>query len=187
MDNIRLNNNNRVLDMVLVSVFAVLIALCSWITIPMAVPFTMQTFGIFCALGVLGGKRGTLSVIIYILLGAVGLPVFSGFKGGVSALFGVTGGYIAGFVFTALGYWLITKIFGTKKYVKIIAMAAGLLLCYAFGTAWFVLVYSKTNGAIGVLQALSMCVFPFIIPDAVKIALAVFVSNAVRKKLRTAG
>lgn len=187
MDNVKLNKNSKVLDMVLVSVFAVLIALCSWITIPMAVPFTMQTFGVFCALGVLGGKRGTLSVIIYILLGAVGLPVFSGFKGGVSALFGVTGGYIAGFVFTALSYWLITKIFGAKKIVEIIAMAIGLILCYAFGTVWFVLVYSKTNGAIGVLQALSMCVFPFIIPDAAKIALAVFVSSAVREKLRIKG
>ena len=186
MDNIRLNNNNRVLDMVLVSVFAVLIALCSWITIPMAVPFTMQTFGIFCALGVLGGKRGTLSVIIYILLGAVGLPVFSGFKGGVSALFGVTGGYIAGFVFTALGYWLITKIFGTKKYVKIIAMAAGLLLCYAFGTAWFMLVYASQTGAVGVYTALAWCVFPFIIPDLIKMGVALAVSRRVVKARVTA-
>lgn len=175
-------NNSKVLDMVLVAMFAVLIAVCSWVTVPLVVPFTLQTFGVFCVLGLLGGKRGTLSIIIYVLLGAVGLPVFSGFKGGVSALFGVTGGYIAGFVLTGLIFWFITKMFGTKNTVLVIAMALGLIVCYAFGTAWFVIVYSKTNGAVGIMQALSMCVFPFLIPDAAKLALAVAIINFVPKK-----
>lgn len=74
-------------------VFAVLIAICSWISIPMTVPFTLQTFAVFLAVGVLGGKRGSLAVLIYILLGAVGIPVFAGFSGGIGVLLGNTGGY----------------------------------------------------------------------------------------------
>lgn len=98
--------------MVYIAIFAVIIAVCSWISVPMVVPFTLQTFGVFCAVGLLGGKRGTLSVLIYVLLGAVGVPVFAGFSSGIGTLFGVTGGYIMGFIFTALIYWLITAIFG---------------------------------------------------------------------------
>lgn len=76
--------------MVYIAVFAVLIAICSWISIPTTVPFTLQTFAIFLAVGVLGGKRGSLSVLIYILLGAVGIPVFAGFSGGFGTLLGST-------------------------------------------------------------------------------------------------
>ena len=83
-------------DMVYIAVFAVLIAICSWISIPMTVPFTLQTFGVFMAVGVLGGKRGSLAVLIYILLGAIGVPVFSGFTGGIGVILNSTGGYIAG-------------------------------------------------------------------------------------------
>ena len=104
----------KTLDMVYIAVFAVIIAVCSWISVPMVIPFTLQTFGVFCAVGLLGGKRGTLSVLIYVLLGAVGIPVFSGFSSGIGTLFGVTGGYIMGFIFTALVYWLITLVFGKK-------------------------------------------------------------------------
>ena len=69
---------SKTYDMVYIAVFAVLIAICSWISIPMTVPFTLQTFAVFLAVGVLGGKRGSLAVLIYILLGAVGIPVFAG-------------------------------------------------------------------------------------------------------------
>lgn len=182
MEKAKQYDKNKVLDMVLIAMFSVLISACSWVTIPSVVPFTLQTFGVFCTLGFLGGKKGTLSIIVYMLLGAVGLPVFSGFKGGVSALFGVTGGYIVGFLVMGLVFWLITGLFGNKNIVCIIAMAVGLILLYAFGTAWFVIVYSNTNGAVGVMQALTMCVFPYIIPDALKLALAVTIINLVPKK-----
>ena len=78
---------------------AAIIAVCAWITVPGPVPFTMQTFGVFLALRLLGGKRGSISVALYILLGAAGLPVFSGFKAGIGVLIGPTGGYILGFIF----------------------------------------------------------------------------------------
>lgn len=114
------SNRQKTLDMVYIAIFAVIIAVCSWISVPMVVPFTLQTFGVFCAVGLLGGKRGTLSVLIYVLLGAVGVPVFAGFSSGIGTLFGVTGGYIMGFIFTALIYWLITAIFGKKLWAIIL-------------------------------------------------------------------
>jgi biotin transport system substrate-specific component len=84
--------------MTLAAFFAALITVCSWISLPVAdIAFTMQTFGVFLALGLLGGKWGSVAIAIYLLLGAVGMPVFSGFRGGVGMLAGVTGGYLWGF------------------------------------------------------------------------------------------
>lgn len=168
-------------DMCFIAMFAVIIAVCSWISVPLTVPITLQTFGVFAALGVLGGKKGTIAVIVYVLLGAVGLPVFAGFKLGIGTLLGTTGGYIIGFVLSGIVYWAITDKFGTKLAVTVIAMALGLLVCYAFGTAWFMIVYTRSKGAVTLWSALGWCVFPFIIPDAIKIALAILVSERVGK------
>ena len=121
--------------------------------------------------------------MLYIILGAVGVPVFAGFSGGVGVLLGTTGGYIIGFLFTALLYWVITHFFGDKLPVMIIAMALGLVVCYAFGTAWFMLVYARTTGAVGLMTALGWCVFPFILPDCVKIALAILLAKRIPKHL----
>ena len=89
-------------DMAYIAVFAVIMAVCSWISVPYVVPFTLQTFAVFLAVGVLGGKRGTLAVLIYILLGCVGLPVFAGFSGGIGVVLGSTGGYIVGFLSSSI-------------------------------------------------------------------------------------
>ena len=85
-------------DMALVALMTALMAICSWISIPTTVPFTLQTLGVFLACALLGGKRGSLAVFVYLLLGALGLPVFAGFSGGAGALLGSTGGYILGFL-----------------------------------------------------------------------------------------
>ena len=175
--------NFRVVDLAYMAVCAALIAVCSWISIPATVPFTLQTFAVFCVLGLLGGKRGTVSVLVYILLGAVGLPVFSGFQGGVGALLGTTGGYIVGFIFIGLIVWGAERLFGQKLAVRIAAMLVGLAVCYAFGTAWFMLVYARRSGAIALATALGWCVFPFIVPDLVKMGLAVLLSERLRKYL----
>ena len=84
--------HGNVLDIVYIGVFAALIAVCAWISIPTTIPFTLQTLGIFTAIGVLGGKRGTVSILVYIILGMIGLPVFAGFNGGIGVLFNATGG-----------------------------------------------------------------------------------------------
>ena len=174
----------RPVDLAYIAVCAALIAVCSWISIPATVPFTMQTFAVFCALFLLGGKRGTIAVCIYLLLGAVGLPVFTGFKGGFGALLGTTGGYLVGFIFIGLIYWLAESLFGQKKPVRIPAMVIGLLVCYTFGTAWFLLVYARSSGAVGVGTALAWCVLPFIVPDLAKMALAFLIASRVRPRLR---
>ena len=149
-----------------------------------AIPFTMQTFGLFAALGLLGGKRGTLAVLVYLLLGTVGIPVFSGFRGGLGVLGGVTGGYLIGFLFAAFSYWGITSKSGGKLWIMILGMAAGLVADYAFGTAWFMLFYAKSYGAVGLWAALSMCVIPYILPDLVKLALAVALVKTLPKRIK---
>ena len=170
----------RTLDLVYVAIGAALITVCAWITIPTTVPFTLQTFGVFAVLLLLGGVRGTMSVLVYILLGAVGVPVFSGFNSGFGVLLGSTGGYIVGFVFMGLLYIAAVKLFGEKQPVKIAALAVGLLVCYAFGTAWFMYVYIGSKGPVSLMTVLGWCVFPFILPDLAKMAVAVLVARRVK-------
>lgn len=167
-------------DMVYIGIFTVLIAICSWISIPAAVPFTLQTFGVFMAVEVLGGKRGTMAVLVYILMGAVGIPVFAGFQGGIGVIFNTTGGYIVGFLCSALIMWAAESLFGKKTLVRLLSMAAGLIACYVLGTIWFMVVYGRTTGAVGLMTVLGWCVIPFIIPDLVKIGLAYFISRKIR-------
>lgn len=171
-------------ELVFTALMAVIIAVCSWISIPTTVPFTLQTFGVFMAVGLLGGKKGTISVLVYILLGAVGVPVFAGFSSGIGVLFGTTGGYIVGFLLSGLVYWAMTAAFGEKLPIMIIAMVIGLIVCYAFGTAWFMIVYAKNTAPIGLMTALGWCVFPFIIPDCIKIALAVVLTKQLKKYVK---
>lgn len=172
--------------MAYIAIFAVVMAVCSWISIPTMIPFTLQTFAVFLAVGVLGGKRGTLAVLVYILLGAVGVPVFAGFQGGLGILLGTTGGYIIGFLFTALLMWLMEALLGRKLWVLAVSMVLGLIVCYAFGTAWFMVVYARNSGAVGLGTALSWCVIPYIIPDLVKIALALLLSRRLNTVLKLA-
>ncbi len=171
-------------ELVFTALMAVIIAVCSWISIPTTVPFTLQTFGVFMAVGLLGGKKGTISVLVYILLGAVGVPVFAGFSSGIGVLLGTTGGYIVGFLLSGLVYWAMTAAFGEKLPIMIIAMVIGLFVCYAFGTAWFMIVYAKNTAPIGLMTALGWCVFPFIIPDCIKIALAVVLTKQLKKYVK---
>ena len=176
-----MNSKFRVVDLTYMAVGAALIAVCAWISIPSTVPFTLQTFAVFCVLSLLGGKRGTVSIVIYILLGAVGMPVFAGFTGGIGILLGTTGGYIIGFILMGLLFWLAEHFFGNALPVRIVSMLAGLLVCYAFGTGWFLWVYARQSGAIGIGTALSWCVLPFILPDLAKMALAVGIAGRVKK------
>ncbi len=177
-------SQNKTRDMVYIAMSAVIIAVCSWISVPTVVPFTMQTFGVFAVVGLLGGRRGTLAVLIYLLLGMIGLPVFSGFTGGAACLLGTTGGYIVGFLLSALLMWAMEAVLGRKTWVLAVSMVLGLLVCYAFGTLWFVEVYARQSGPVGMWTALTWCVLPFVIPDGLKILLALLVRKRLSKVLK---
>ncbi len=172
--------NSRLLSLIFIALFAAVITICAQIQIPATVPFTLQTFGVFAAAGLLGFKRGTLSVVIYILLGLIGLPVFSGFKGGPAVLFGTTGGYIIGFIFIAVIVGLFKDKFGVVLWSLALSMTLGLLVCYIFGTVWFYVI-TNSNSNMSVFTILSLCVFPYIPFDILKIIVAVVFVNRIEK------
>ena len=171
-------------ELTLIALGIALLAVCSWISVPLTIPVTLQTFGVCLVTALLGLKGGLWAVFGFIVLGAVGVPVFSGFRGGPAALLGPTGGYIVGFLFTALIVGLAVKRHGCRLPVLVISMTLGILVCYAFGTAWFMTVYARRTGPISLGTALSWCVLPYLLPDAVKIALAALLTRRLQPVLR---
>lgn len=162
-------------NMALCGLFTAVLTVCAWLSVPMGdMVITLQTFGIFLTLGLLGGKHGTLTVVVYLLLGAVGAPVFSGFRGGLGALLGTTGGYIFGFMLTCLCYWLITS-FKQSPAARLSAMVLGLLLCYLCGSWWYLTQYLSA-GSVTFGIVLLKCVVPYLLPDALKLMLAWFLT-----------
>ena len=187
--------------LVLCGIFAALMAVCSFITIPLGftpIPINLATLGVFLTGGILGKKYGSISLIVYILLGAVGIPVFAGFKGGLGVLAGPTGGYIIGYLAAAfLTGFLVEIVFrktsggaesgsrsktsGTAKsrtlrFIGIIlSMIIGLAACYALGTAWFMISTGTGLGA-----ALISCVIPFLPGDAAKIIVGALLVQKLR-------
>ena len=178
-----MRENKLVRNLVYVAVGAALLTVCAWISVPTPIPFTLQTFAVCLLAALLGWRLGLEALLVYVLLGAVGLPVFSGFKSGFGVLLGVTGGYLIGFFFTALVVGLAAEKLGRKPLVLAVSMALGVLLCYAFGTVWFVRVYTADKGPVSFLSALTTCVFPYLLPDAAKIALAVFLTRRLRRAI----
>ena len=170
----------KTIDIVMVSLAAALMCICSWIQIPSAVPFTLQTFAVFFIALVLGTWKSLAAMLIYILLGIVGLPVFSGFQSGIGALLGATGGFVIGFILSVLIVSLSAGRKGSSLPFKIIGLAVGLAVCYATGTLWYAVVY----GGGSVVGALGVCVVPFVIPDIVKVSLALIIAEKVSPTIR---
>jgi biotin transport system substrate-specific component len=165
-------------DMCLCSLFAALLAVCAWISIPIfSAPITLQTFGIFLALLTLGGFRGSIAVGLYLLLGLIGLPVFAGFKGGIYMLALPSGGFLIGFLLAALLYWGITAEFSPTKWGKLIALAIAMIPCYGLGLWWMMRFLSRPATFFDYAGALS----PYLLLDAVKCFLAWQVSHALRR------
>ena len=156
-----------------------LIVVCSWLTVPFTVPFTMQTFAIFFTVCLLGPWQGMISILVYILLGAVGVPVFAGFKGGIAVLFDKTGGYIIGYLLSALlTSWLIHR--KESNFLRsCLAMVAGVAVCYVFGTVWFMVLTGTP-----LWTSLTWCVLPFLPGDAVKILLAALLAKRLQAPMR---
>ena len=180
-----MNNTSKTRDTVFIALFAVFIAVCSWISIPTAIPFTMQIFGVFLALNYLGGKKGILCVVVYLLMGIVGLPVYANGTAGIGILMGMTGGYMIGWLFSGLVMWFFEALIGKKIWAQFLSMLVGLLVCYAIGTAWFMVVYAQTAEAVGLWAALCWCVFPFIIPDLAKLGLVLWLTQRLDKIVKT--
>lgn len=162
----------------LIALFAALLAVCSQIVIPLPftpIPINLGTFAVFLTGALLSPLCAGLSIFTYVLLGGVGVPVFSKFGAGPSVLFGPTGGYIFGYLVAAL---IISFLLYQKKrplWLEALILVLGLAACYAFGTAWYV-VLTHTP----VWAALGACVFPFLPGDALKILLAVFLVRRLR-------
>lgn len=173
-------------DLTYTAICTALLAVCSWITIPTPsrIDFTMQTLGVFLAMGVLGGKRGTLAILAYLLLGLVGVPVFAGFAGGPGALLTPSGGYLIGFLFTGLAMWGMERAFGVKPVALGISMVLGMLMYDVFGTAWFMVVYPMGGESVGLWTALTWCVFPYLVFDFLKLGLALGISVMVRRYVK---
>ncbi len=171
-------------DLCYIATGAALLAVCAWLSVPFTVPFTLQSFGVCLLAALLGLRRGMLTTAVYMLLGAAGLPVFSGFRAGLGVLLGVTGGYLFGFLLTSLAVGYAADRYPGRRLPLALGMLVGMLLCYACGTVWFMIVYSRGSGAIGVLAALNLCVFPFLLPDALKCALACFLALRLRPHIR---
>ena len=180
-----MKRKTQTIDTIYIGLSAAVIAVCSWIaiTLPTGIPITLQTLGVCLTAGVFGKKRGTAAMAVYLLLGVLGVPVFSNFTGGAGVLLGATGGYLIGFIFTALIVGAVSDK-TQKRWVLLLGMAAGVLACYLFGTAWFALVYARTKGAAPLLTILGWCVFPYLVPDMVKIVLAATLTVPLKKAIK---
>ena len=186
-------NRKGVYDITLIAVSAALITVCSWISIPVGpVPVTLQTLAVLAVLLTIDGRRGTIAIAVYLALGAVGAPVFSGFKGGPAAFIGPTGGFLAGFLAASLVFWLLEKIVferfmntTSKRFVfGIVNSLIFELVLYTVGVIWFMTVYAAQTGPVGLGTVLGWCVIPFIIPDLVKIAAASVIGSRASRVVR---
>ena len=174
----------KVKDMTLTAVMAALICIAGPLTIAAGpVPLSLATFAVMLAGAVLGKKRGTAAVGLYLLIGIIGIPVFSGFSGGFQKLAGVTGGYLAGYLpcafLTGLGAERAEK--EKRKWLLPAMMVLGTAVLYTVGTAWFMIQTGNTAGA-----ALGLCVVPFLPGDAIKIIAATLLTMPVRKAVAKA-
>ena len=167
--------------MVFCALFAALIMVFAQIQVPLPglVPISLATFGVMMAGLLLGWKLGLLAVAVYVLLGAVGVPVFAGFKGGIAALTGPTGGYIIGYLPYAVLAGLPVKKAQESFWGRMGLLALGTFACYLLGTTWFMHATGRTLG-----ESMGLCVLPFLPGDAVKMALASFLTPRLRKAIK---
>lgn len=167
------NQKIKTKQMVLIALMTAVTCVLGPLSIPLPfspVPISLTNFTIFLAIFVLGMKNGTISFIIYLLLGAVGVPVFSSFRGGLQVLAGPTGGYLIGFIFLALIMGFALDHFDRKLVPTIIGMIIGMAVCYAFGTVWLAKLLS-----LSFKEGLMMGVIPYLAGDVAKIIIAAIV------------
>lgn len=170
---------NKTLKLAICAIFVAFTAICSQIQIPLfMIPVNLATFSVYMTGVIMGEKYGAMSMAVYVLLGAVGVPVFAGFKGGLAAVTGATGGYIVGYIACAWTVGMITKHTRGKVYQLAGAMTVGMILCYISGTVWFMVI-----SGFSVKKALIYCVIPFLPGDIVKIIMASVISVKLRNRI----
>lgn len=167
-------------EMVITAIFSAVFCIIGPITIPIGpIPISLTNLVIYISIYILGAKNAALSYLIYLLLGAVGLPVFSGYAGGFGKLIGVTGGYLAGFILTTIASGIIIDKFYKNKIISVFGMLIGLVIAYAFGTVWFAFL----NDSKSLIEILKLCVIPFIFFDFIKILIAAFIGPVLKSKI----
>lgn len=177
-------------DLGYIAVSTALLSVSAWVAIPIGgVPFTLQILVLCLTAGLLGWKRAVLSTLAYLLLGFIGIPVFAGFTGGVGVLLSPTGGYLVGFLPLALASGIAGDELAGKKGLKSrgflgLFMGLGVLLCYAFGTVWFIILSARESVKVGFFSALTLCVLPYIPLDAIKVVFAVFLTAKLQKYVK---
>lgn len=171
-------------NLIISALFTAIICVLAQISIPTwPIPFTLALFAIFLTGAILPPRYALMSVLTYLLLGAFGVPVFAGFRGGLQALIGPTGGYLVAYPIMAFVIAMFNKYFiKVKMLFLVIGMLVSLIICYVLGTAWFT--FSTDNSF---YQALTLCVFPFILFDCLKIVLAVLFTGILKKTLSGTG
>lgn len=169
-------------DMVLTGMFAAVLAVIAQLSIPMpsGVPATIQMFGVALCGVVLGWKAGGISMLIYLLIGAMGAPVFANFGGGLGTLFGKTGGFLIGYPFMAVLCGLSEKV--KPFYAKLLLCFSGLLVCHLFGTLQYMLLTGMRFPAAALLMSL-----PYLLKDALLVSAATALGRVFRTALRSAG
>ena len=170
---------NKARSITAAALFCALLCLSAALSIPAAVPITLQTLVLFLMFFSLGGRASLIVTAVYIAIGAVGLPVFSGMTGGIFRLFDATGGFIFGFIVASLVYLLLEPLVRKKEGLKLVAATLALISLYATGTLWYTLVYLGGTQTLG--AALAVTVLPFIIPDVIKLYVAYLISKRIPK------
>lgn len=173
------NYKRKVIYTAYIAMGAALLTICSWISIPIPViPVTLQTFAVclIAALFPLWVSLGSFAVFMF--LGFIGLPVFSGMKNGAAAIASPTFGYLIGFLITIILVGGAIRIFGRKKICMFFSMILGVAVAYLFGSVWYwIFSMNKGGNAIGFFSVVMTCVVPFIIPDIIKVVIAVMISD----------
>ena len=170
---------NKIYDICLGAMMIVIMILFSQAVIAIGpVPFNLGVMGAFLMGLFLRPRRAFLAMLCYILMGAFGLPVFAGLSGGPGVLFGLTGGYILGYIFICV-ISSLAEHRGLPLPLKAGVMILSLIVCYAFGTAWFMFISRN-----GLYESLTACVIPFILPDLMKLFLALWLSGLIKKSLK---
>lgn len=165
--------------LVFCALFAALLSVFAQLQLPIGpVPVSLATFGVMLCGLLLGGRWGALAVVVYLMLGAAGAPVFAGFQGGAARLAGPTGGYLIGYLPCALlAGWPAPRL-QERLGGRCVLLVLGTAFCYLLGTAWFMFSAGRTLG-----ESLALCVLPFLPGDAAKIILAAFLAPRLRRSM----